>query len=86
MCLACSIAENAYAKNEKQADYSANEDYNSSTYWGIKMEVEELLLDEGMEQIEVMRNARKKMKDKDFAKLINKKELSDFEMDEMFCD
>ena len=32
MCLACSIAENAYAKNEKQADYSASEEYNSSTY------------------------------------------------------
>ena len=50
------------------------------------MEVEELLLDEDMEQSEVMRNARKKMKEKDFAKLINKKELSDFEMDEMFCE
>ena len=48
------------------------------------MEVEELFLDEDMEQIEVMRSERKKMKDKDFAKLINKKELSDFEMDEMF--
>ena len=33
MCLACSIAEgNVYAKNEKQIDYSANQDYNSSTY------------------------------------------------------
>ncbi len=48
------------------------------------METEELFLDEDMEQIEVMREGRKKMKDKDFAKLINKKELSDFEMDEMF--
>ena len=33
MCLACSIAEeNAYAKSEKQIDYSANQDYNSSAY------------------------------------------------------
>lgn len=48
------------------------------------MEVEELFFDEDMAQIEVMRSARKKMKDKDFAKLINKRDLSDFEMDEMF--
>ena len=48
------------------------------------MEIEELFFDEDMEQIESMRNERKKMKDKDFAKLINKKDLSDFEMDEMF--
>jgi len=33
MCLACSIAEgSAYAKNEKQVDYSANQDYNNQTY------------------------------------------------------
>ena len=32
MCLACSVAENPYAKNEKQIDYSASQDYNSSTY------------------------------------------------------
>ena len=43
------------------------------------METEELFFDEDMEQIEEMREERKKMKDKDFAKLINKKELSDFE-------
>ena len=48
------------------------------------MEVEELFLDEDMERIEEMRSERKKMKGKDFAKLINKKDLSDFEMDEMF--
>jgi hypothetical protein len=48
------------------------------------MEVDELFLDEDMEQIENMRESRKKMKDKDFAKLINKRELSEFEMDEMF--
>ncbi len=48
------------------------------------MEVEELFFDEDMEQLEEMRNQRKKMKEKDFAKLINKKELSSFEMDEMF--
>ena len=50
----------------------------------FKMETEELFLDEDMEQIENMRESRKKMKDKDFAKLINKKDLSEFEMDEMF--
>lgn len=32
MCLACSIAENTYAKNKKEIDYSNNQDYNSSTY------------------------------------------------------
>ena len=48
------------------------------------METDELFLDEDMEQIEVMRESRKKLKDKDFAKLINKKDISDFEMDEMF--
>jgi len=48
------------------------------------MEVDELFLDEDMEQIETMRESRKKLKDKDFAKLINKRDLSDFEMDEMF--
>ena len=48
------------------------------------METEELFLDEDMERIEEMRAERKKMKDKDFAKLINKKQLSEFEMDEMF--
>ena len=48
------------------------------------METEELFFDEDMEQIEAMRSERKKMKDKDFEKLINKKDLSEFEMDEMF--
>ncbi len=50
------------------------------------MDPEELFLDEDMEQIESMRDSRKKMKERDFAKLINKKELSPFEMDEMFCE
>ena len=48
------------------------------------METEELFFDEDMERIEEMRNERKKMKDRDFAKLINKRDISDFEMDEMF--
>ena len=48
------------------------------------MEADELFFDEDMEKIEEMREGRKKMKDKDFAKLINKKDLSEFEMDEMF--
>ena len=50
------------------------------------MEADELFLDEDMDQIESMRSARKKMKDKDFAKLINKRDLSGFEMDEIFCE
>jgi len=48
------------------------------------MESEELFFDEDMEQIENMREARRKLKDKDFAKLINKRDLSEFEMDEIF--
>lgn len=50
------------------------------------MEADELFLDEDMEQIESMRASRKKMKEKDFAKLLNKKDLSGFEMDEIFCE
>ncbi|HLC61535.1 MAG: hypothetical protein AABX32_03905 [Nanoarchaeota archaeon] len=50
------------------------------------MEADELFLDEDMEQIESMRDSRKKMKEKDFAKLLNKKDLSTFEMDEIFCE
>jgi len=49
-----------------------------------KMDSDELFLDADMEQIENMRESRKKLKDEDFAKLINKKDLSDFELDEMF--
>ena len=40
--------------------------------------------DDDQMEIESMRSERKKMKDKDFAKLINKKDMSDFEMDELF--
>ena len=47
------------------------------------MDAEEFFLDEEAE-IENLRDARKKMKEKDFGKLINKKELSEFEMDELF--
>jgi|GEM_PF-5171417 hypothetical protein len=33
MCLACSIAEgNPSVKNEKNIEYSANQEYNSSNY------------------------------------------------------
>lgn len=52
----------------------------------IFMEADELFLDEDMEQIESMRASRKKLKEKDFAKLLNKKDLSTFEMDEIFCE
>lgn len=40
--------------------------------------------DEEQVELESMRDERKKMKDKDFGKLINKRDLSDFEMDELF--
>ena len=44
----------------------------------------EEFFDEDHIEIESMREERKKMKSKDFAKLINKRDLSDFEMDELF--
>ena len=40
--------------------------------------------DEDNMELENMRDERKKMRDKDFAKLINKRDLSNFEMDELF--
>ena len=47
------------------------------------MNMEEFF-DEDNVEIENMREERKKMGNKDFAKLINKKDLSDFELDELF--
>lgn len=47
------------------------------------MNMEEFF-DEDQIGLESMRDERKKMKDKDFGKLINKKDLSDFELDELF--
>ena len=44
----------------------------------------EEFFDEDHVELERMRDERKKMKDKDFGKLINKKDLSDFELDELF--
>lgn len=44
----------------------------------------EEFFDEENIEVENMREERKKMKPKDFAKLINKKDLSDFELDELF--
>ncbi len=44
----------------------------------------EEFFDEDNIEIENMREERKKMRDKDFAKLINKRDLSDFELDELF--
>ena len=44
----------------------------------------EEFFDEDKVEIESMRKERKKMNDKDFGKLINKKDLSDFELDELF--
>jgi len=40
--------------------------------------------DEDQIEVEKMREERKKLNDKDFGKLINKKDLSDFELDELF--
>jgi len=45
--------------------------------------MDEFYDDDNME-LENMRDERKKMKDKDFAKLINKRDLSGFELDELF--
>ena len=42
------------------------------------------VFDEDTLEVESMREERKKMKSKDFARLINKKELNSFEMDELF--
>ncbi len=47
------------------------------------MNMEEFF-DEDNIEIENMREERKKMNSKDFGKLINKKDLSDFELDELF--
>ncbi len=44
----------------------------------------EEFFDEDAVEIESMREERKKMNSKDFGKLINKKDLSDFELDELF--
>ena len=44
----------------------------------------EEFFDEDNQEVENMREGRKKIKDKDFSKLINKKDLSDFELDELF--
>jgi len=45
--------------------------------------MDEFFDDEKMD-VENMRSARKKLHDKDFGKLINKRDLSSFEMDELF--
>jgi hypothetical protein len=44
----------------------------------------EEFFDEDNIEIEKMREERKKMNNKEFSKLINKRDLSDFEMDELF--
>jgi len=42
------------------------------------------IFDEDSIELENMRSERKKMRAKDFAKLINKRDLSNFELDELF--
>jgi hypothetical protein len=42
------------------------------------------VFDEDQMELESMRSERKKIKEKDFGRLINKRDLSDFEMDELF--
>lgn len=44
----------------------------------------EEFFDEDKIEIESMREQRKKMSTKEFGKLINKKDLSNFELDELF--
>jgi len=44
----------------------------------------EEFFDEDQVEVENMRSERKKLGTKDFAKLINKRDLSNFEMDELF--
>lgn len=42
------------------------------------------VFDEDRVEVESMREERKKLKSKDFARLINKKDLNSFELDELF--
>ena len=42
------------------------------------------VFDEDQVEVESMRKERKKLKSKDFARLINKKDLNSFELDELF--
>lgn len=44
----------------------------------------EEFFDDDNKDLENMREGRKGMSDKDFGRLINKKEISEFEMDELF--
>jgi len=44
----------------------------------------EEFFDEDNTEVESMREERKKISSKDFAKLINKKDLNSFELDELF--
>lgn len=44
----------------------------------------EEFFDEDNESIENMRSGRKRMSDKEFSKMLNKKDLNQFELDELF--
>lgn len=44
----------------------------------------EEFFDDDNKELEGMRKGRKSMQDKDFARLINKKQMNHFEMDELF--
>ena len=48
------------------------------------METIDEVFDENQLEIENMRTSRNRMKSKDFARLINKRDISRFEMDELF--
>ena len=48
------------------------------------MEGMDEFFDEDQMEIESMRSSRSKMKSKNFTRLINKKEISRYEMDELF--
>lgn len=45
-----------------------------------------VILDDDLEFAKEMRTNKKNHKDKDFSKLINKKDLNRFEMDDMFIE
>lgn len=59
-------------------------DTNTTNTGEYTMDTFDDIYDEGTQELEDMRTAKNKMKTKDFARLINKRDLSRYEMDEMF--
>jgi hypothetical protein len=48
------------------------------------MDIFDDFYDDEMQELEEMRTAKSRMKSKDFARLLNKRDLSRYEMDEIF--